>query len=231
MLMKTKLQKRFETGLKEHNLTFDEVKTWKYDGGDWDYHLNNWKRKYGNEPTPEKKSKCLCGQIIDNNCYITNGIQRLVVGSCCIKKFIDSGFKRFCSCCEVPIKSLKDNYCLKCRKTILEKQKNKKAIMEFNKAIMGINNTVYQETDPIDNFLEKSKIDNTTKHIFAKNEYSNKQNQKIALNKLFKKRIYLNVKYSEKDICKGFGGRWDPDVKKWYIEEDCQDIDLFKKWM
>lgn len=217
MFKSIKLQKRFEEGLKEHNLTIEEIKTWKYDGGDWDYHLNNWKRKYGTEPTPKKEQKCLCGQKIDNNCYITNGVLRLVVGSCCIKKFIDSGFKRFCSGCDIPIKSLKDNYCLKCRKP--------------NNTTTITIDIHEQVTDPIDNFLEKSKIDNKTKHIFAKNAYSNKQNQKIASNKLFKKRIYLNVKYSEKDICKGFGGRWDPDVKKWYVEEDYHDIDLFKDWI
>ena len=29
--------------------------------------------------------------------------------------------------------------------------------------------------------------------------------------------IFLDCPYSEKDECKSLGGRWDNDVKKWYV--------------
>ena len=45
-----------------------------------------------------------------------------------------------------------------------------------------------------------------------------------------KNRVYLNCPYSEKDICKGAGGRWDPEVKKWYVPEG-DDPNLFKRWL
>ena len=43
-------------------------------------------------------------------------------------------------------------------------------------------------------------------------------------------RVYLNCPYEEKDLCKGAGGRWDPDVKKWYVPED-DDPNMFKRWL
>jgi ribonuclease HI len=39
-------------------------------------------------------------------------------------------------------------------------------------------------------------------------------------NKSFMKKIYLNVPYSEKDLVKTKGGRWDAEKKKWYIFEN-----------
>ncbi len=33
-------------------------------------------------------------------------------------------------------------------------------------------------------------------------------------------KIYLNVPYSEKDLAKGKGARWDAGKKKWYIHDN-----------
>lgn len=43
-------------------------------------------------------------------------------------------------------------------------------------------------------------------------------------------RVYLNCPYAEKDECKALGGKWDPDVKKWYVTETL-NINNFKKWL
>jgi len=46
-----------------------------------------------------------------------------------------------------------------------------------------------------------------------------------------KKKIILNVSYSEKDDAKSKGARWDPTNKKWYIFEDNKNKDeLLKKY-
>ena len=44
------------------------------------------------------------------------------------------------------------------------------------------------------------------------------------------KRVYLNCPFDEKDLCKGAGGRWDADAKKWYVPEG-EDPNRFKRWL
>jgi exodeoxyribonuclease VII large subunit len=43
-------------------------------------------------------------------------------------------------------------------------------------------------------------------------------------------RFHLNVPYSEKDIAKSLGARWDPGVKKWYVTAGV-DLSLFGAWL
>lgn len=42
-------------------------------------------------------------------------------------------------------------------------------------------------------------------------------------------RFYLNCPYEDRMECKGLGGRWDPDVRKWYVPEGV-DRAPFEKW-
>jgi hypothetical protein len=42
-------------------------------------------------------------------------------------------------------------------------------------------------------------------------------------------RFYLACPYAEKDDCKALGGRWDADLKKWYVPNDT-DRELFRRW-
>lgn len=43
--------------------------------------------------------------------------------------------------------------------------------------------------------------------------------------------IYLNVLYSEKDIVKGFGGKWDNDNRRWYVMSNNDKIgEILKRW-
>ena len=44
------------------------------------------------------------------------------------------------------------------------------------------------------------------------------------------KRVYLNCPFDEKDLCKGAGGRWDADARKWYVPEG-DDPNMFKRWL
>ncbi len=42
--------------------------------------------------------------------------------------------------------------------------------------------------------------------------------------------LYLNVPYKEKDIAKNLGAKWDPQIKKWYVENR-RDYKKFTKWI
>ena len=43
------------------------------------------------------------------------------------------------------------------------------------------------------------------------------------------KRFYLNCPYSEKDLCKTLGAKWDKDKKKWYVP-DGLERSKFRRW-
>ena len=43
-------------------------------------------------------------------------------------------------------------------------------------------------------------------------------------------RTDLNVPYSEKDLAKSMGARWDGSRKIWYVE-NVEDLEKFWKWM
>ena len=43
-------------------------------------------------------------------------------------------------------------------------------------------------------------------------------------------KTYLNCPFGDKDECKSLGGRWDGDVKKWYVPAGV-DIAPFAKWI
>ena len=73
---------------------------------------------------PEYYTKCICGQTIKYNCYIVdeNFSHLLVIGNCCIKKFIPIK-TRTCENCEAPHKNRTDNYCNACRNLLGKKRK------------------------------------------------------------------------------------------------------------
>lgn len=110
------VSERFINGLKSYNLTYEEVKEWDYCGGNNGTHLKYYKKKYQNKQLPEFKNNCICGHKLKNNCYITNHNIILILGSCCIKRFIDKGLKRTCLTCDKPYKG-KYRCCIDCRKT------------------------------------------------------------------------------------------------------------------
>ena len=41
--------------------------------------------------------------------------------------------------------------------------------------------------------------------------------------------FYLNCPYSEKDLVKSLGARWDADARKWYVPSEL-DTKQFKRW-
>jgi hypothetical protein len=48
---------------------------------------------------------------------------------------------------------------------------------------------------------------------------------------LCKENIYLQVPFSEKDIVKALGARWDTDKKKWYVINTSFNREKFSKWI
>ncbi len=109
-------QQRFIDGLKEYGLTIEDIKNWKYCGGNHEQHLRYYKLCFPkSKKTPEPVYQCVCKHPIIENCYITDGQKNvLILGNCCIKRFIEKS-GRTCSNCEQPHKNRKNNLCNKCR--------------------------------------------------------------------------------------------------------------------
>lgn len=124
------LTEKFILGLKKYNLSLEDIQktNWKYCGGDRGRHLNYYKLMFKDKSKPNHANKCVCGHEIKENCYITNGEQTLVLGNCCIKKFIIKN-TRTCEMCDKPHKNRKVNRCNDCRAGICDdcgKQCNEK---------------------------------------------------------------------------------------------------------
>lgn len=115
------LTQRFINGLTKYNLTLNEIQNskWKYCGGDKGSHYNYFKLYFKDKEKDiskniSHKDYCICGTGIIENCYITDNIQILVLGNCCIKKFIYKS-SRTCEICDEPHKNRKVNRCNDCR--------------------------------------------------------------------------------------------------------------------
>ena len=111
----TELIEKFIEGLAEHGLTYEEVKqNWKYAGGDSRHHFNYFLLCHTEHDQPDWTDRCVCDHIIKENWYITDGTDFLVIGNCCIKKFIDKQ-TRTCDMCGQSHKNRVVNRCNLCR--------------------------------------------------------------------------------------------------------------------
>ena len=116
------LTQQFIKGLKNYGLNYDDVINWKYCGGDTGRHLNYF-ILCCNDNLPEWTNECVCGHSIKENCYVTDGENLLILGNCCIKKFIPKS-SRTCEKCNEPHKNRTVNRCNKCRKGVCDKCNN-----------------------------------------------------------------------------------------------------------
>lgn len=136
------LSQKLLNGMVEYGITKEDLDSgvWKYAGGNDGRHLTNFYKYYGDfEPLPKSKEYCICGQKIKINCYITDDKRRIILGSCCIKKFeIPLRLKcercgalhknrtvNLCSICKKdPVIKAKDNICEICKKPHRNRKNN-----------------------------------------------------------------------------------------------------------
>jgi len=143
--MELTFTQRFIEGLKEYNLTMEDMKDFAYRGGDHGSHYKYYKLVYKTDITFTHKDSCICGHNIKKNCYISNGNQLLTLGICCIKRFIPKEKQgRTCECCGCSHKNRKINLCNICREYKPNiKYKNNKIINECKECGIDINKFKY----------------------------------------------------------------------------------------
>lgn len=111
--VKTELEltERFIKGLKNYSLTKEEIQGWYYVGGG---HTQNTRMNallnqiffshFPTSPVPELENECVCGHPIQLNAFISDGERILVLGSCCVQRFVTTGIKKTCRKCKRPYK-------------------------------------------------------------------------------------------------------------------------------
>jgi hypothetical protein len=122
-MQETNISGRLAKGLQNYDLSLDEIKngSWFYCGGDSGKHLSYWLLRNATKRALKKKEwsmpphedHCACGHFIEKNCYISNKKQILVIGNCCIKKFLKAK-ERTCELCGNEHKNRRWNLCNNC---------------------------------------------------------------------------------------------------------------------
>lgn len=134
--MSETFHKKFLNGLKKkYDLTMDDIikQDYKYAGGSPDEknprHYNYWMKIKLQKPYlnfPMREVRCVCDHTIHNNCFIMNKYDNIIVlGNCCIKRFI-SNSGRTCGKCGSPHKNRKFNLCNRCKQYACQKCGNDK---------------------------------------------------------------------------------------------------------
>ena len=162
------LTDKFIEGLKNYNLTYDDIIKygWMYAGGDYNEHLRYfWLISEGTNLTqPYKKDFCVCGVSIKRNAYIMNGDKTriIVIGSCCIKRFIPIK-TRTCELCGKPHKNRNTNKCNDCK---IVPKKGKICVL----CAKPHRNRIVNKCDDCRGMCIKCKTDITSRYNYAKYE-------------------------------------------------------------
>lgn len=207
---------KFKKGCEDLGYDYNYIKTWEYCGGNkggrskwFDVYFRHQKNQL------DETEKCICGHKIKENCYITNGIDILILGNCCIKRFIPKNSKT-CEKCGIPHKRRIVNRCDDCS--------------------LGLCDYCDQECGEYDKICDECKYKG--KLLRKKCEKCNICLQTRDKNKtycencskiMFPDKIYLNCPYKEKDECRSLGGVWDDEKRKWYVPIGT-DSKKFTKW-
>jgi hypothetical protein len=113
------ISKTFIEGLSKYNVTLPELQAnYKYCGGNRGSHLKYFKLVHGYNwigMLPAVVGECVCKHKISENCFITDGTNLIVLGNCCIHRFMPKS-GRTCEICDESHKNRVCNRCNSCRK-------------------------------------------------------------------------------------------------------------------
>jgi hypothetical protein len=250
-----KLSKAFINGLMaKHNMTYNDVKTWIFCGGhanpecenhpdEFTAYENYFRLCFPNKEFPEIKNKCVCDATLLHNCYIRKDTTStvddiLVIGSCCIKKFIDAGKVRKCEKCNSDHRNRKYNLCNTCKVEQMQIDKDiekarKKEIAKYNK--VECFDIPYEICQDHKQMISYTRWDKDLKIRYCKAMHCCNENAMHRVIEYFKKYIiydiedfinkrktkhveYKNIEYSRESIAeaKRNGLKFDGILKKWY---------------
>jgi hypothetical protein len=226
-----KISQKFLNGLKQYQMEFEDIKDWIYCGGNQGSYYEYFKICYPDTVAPYDEN-CICGNSITVNCYIRENVDSpindvLIVGSCCIRKFLPNGFTRFCENCNCEHKRIKHNICFECEKVQKEEIAKLAPYVYFNfpydmKTEIKTNGAIWdneyklwrvnRKYKPL--FIQKYSryiIDDVSKFIADRDKQKAERQRIEALPKEYKEFAFAE---RQKAIDEGF--RWDNNCRKWW---------------
>lgn len=102
-------------GLQNNNVTYDDFKSGRWSTYGSNFKIEDFKKGLPNLDIPPEVDSCICGHHIKENCYVSDGQKILILGNCCIKKFLPGGISKRCELCKRSHKNRKNNLCNDCR--------------------------------------------------------------------------------------------------------------------
>jgi hypothetical protein len=204
---------KFIRGLESIGLSYNEIKKWQYCGGkswsDGEHNITRHEKYfhqcYPNEQFPKQVRECICGTDLIHNCFIRENNESpvdsiLIVGQCCVEKFIDGGLDKRCEKCELPHNNIKDNLCKNCRKRqhnieLLERAKQR-----------NLETALRREQKRIENEKEKERLLHAQRYYFD-------IPYKVSNDK-------ENYAYLKTNKCK-----WESTIKAWYCNGNKNNIE------
>lgn len=124
-----------------------------------------------------------------------------------------------------------------------EKQKQNEVKCYNTKAILNNNNIEFTENNNVITIIHPCTQEKIRRSMVTNKTYFQKEwTTSITLEDIIawykstsasfsKEKLYLQVSFSEKDIVKGLGARWDVDKKKWYVSDTSFNREQFSKWI
>lgn len=167
---------------------------------------------FGNND-PRNISKRITGKQSNNTAELTAIIEAFNI----IKNDINNGLK---------ITIVTDSeYAIKCVSSYGKKCEDKMWNIDIpNKELVKTVYECYKDKTNVKFMHIRSHTDNNDIHSVGNDSADKLANMAIGNNKKNKK-ILLNVPFSEKEIIKKMGGKWDAKKKKWFVYENNKDID------
>lgn len=186
-------------------MTIDDIDRFRYAGDciPGSHRYEYMKAVYGDPAKLIHQEYCYCGVKIQSNHLITDGQYIMVLGSCCIKKFVKNGVKINCSLCHEVHRNRNRAYiCNTCKLTRCSICTGDKLVIEgicTPCRLQVLRNPVKQ--------LELIQLISTDEWKW--DELSHTINIK---------RIDLpNITFKLKDYAKMCGAQWDMQNRIWYI--------------
>lgn len=242
---------KFIQGLQKLGLSYNDVKTWQYCGGkswsDGEHQLLSkheiyFMKCYPSIPFPNQVKQCICETGLIHNCYIRKDNNSpiesiLIVGQCCVEKFIDSGIKKVCEKCNKTHNNRKYNLCNDCKKiqiqrekdeAFIEREKEKERQKYLRRYYYDIPYAISNDSEyKCDLYNNKCKWDSELKLWYATTSPSDRFvrfNKKYYVDDILdfiekreNKHIeYFDIEYANREQAKKDGLKFDWDVKKWY---------------
>lgn len=222
----------------KHKMEAEDIKDWVYCGGDFKQHRTYFNLCFPTKDGtliefPELSGECICKTKIVNSCFIRPTVDSpvediLVVGACCIEKFLPNGFKRFCEQCGVEHKRRIFNICFECEShsiaplspyVYFDFSYDKKDEVKTNGAKWDNDNELWYVRRAYRSAFIQDYIEFIITDVDAfVAERERKRSQKLIDDKLFLEGKYTckYFAFAEKDKAKAEGYQWDKGIKKWW---------------